>query len=52
MYNWLEIPLGRKRLPAERLCVIMALTVLLLLAVAGRKEHPSQQTGAIAHAPA
>lgn len=37
MENWLDIPKDRKRLPIGRLCLIMALTVLLLLALVGRK---------------
>ena len=31
MENWLQIPEKRKRLPVFRLCLIMALTVLILL---------------------
>lgn len=37
MDKWLDIPKDRRRLPVGRLCLIMGLTVLLLLAVAGRK---------------
>lgn len=36
MEHWLEIPEDRKTLPVGRLCLIMGLMVLVLLAVAGR----------------
>lgn len=36
MDPWLDIPKDRKRLPVGRLCVIMALTVLLLLSAFAR----------------
>lgn len=38
MDHWLDIPKDRKRQPIGRLCVIMGLTVLLLLAIGGQKE--------------
>lgn len=39
MEKWLEIPTDRKRLPSGRLCVILALSVLLFLTAQGRKAH-------------
>lgn len=37
MDKWLEIPKDRTRLPVGRLCLILALTILMLFALAGRK---------------
>jgi hypothetical protein len=45
MDDWLNIPKDRNRLPVGRLCVIMALTVLLLLAIAGRKSALAAEAG-------
>ena len=37
MDKWLDIPKNRNRLPVGRLCIIMALLVLIFLVLAGRK---------------
>lgn len=37
MDKWLDIPKDRKRLPVGRLCLILGLTILMLLMLAGRK---------------
>lgn len=37
MDKWLEIPKDRKRMPVGRLCLIMALTCLLLLMLLDRE---------------
>lgn len=39
MDDWLKIPQDRKCLPVGRLCLIMALSVLMLFAVYGRKGN-------------
>ncbi|MFT7058093.1 MAG: hypothetical protein ACJASV_000593 [Pseudorhodobacter sp.] len=39
MENWLDIPADRKRLPIVRLCLILALTALVMLGLLGRKSH-------------
>jgi hypothetical protein len=36
MDDWLKIPKDRKRLPVGRLCLIMALTVLLMMSAFAR----------------
>lgn len=46
MEKWLEIPKDRKRLPVGRLCLIMGLTILLMLVVAGRKATVLADIGA------
>ena len=38
MEKWLEIPKDRKRRPVGRLCLILALTILMMLALMGRKS--------------
>lgn len=38
MDKWLDIPKDRTRLPTGRMCLILALTILMLLALAGRKH--------------
>jgi hypothetical protein len=44
MEEWLKIPEDRKCLPVGRLCLIMALSVLMLFAVYGRKGHAADLT--------
>jgi hypothetical protein len=44
MEKWLEIPEDRKCLPVGRLCLIMALSVLMLFAFYGRKGHAEAQS--------
>lgn len=41
MDDWLAIPENRKTLPTGRLCVIMALTVLLLVVADLRRNGPA-----------
>jgi hypothetical protein len=41
----LDIPKDRKRLPVGRLCTMMALTVLLLLALEGRNASAVAEAG-------
>tara|TARA_R110002124_G_scaffold243558_1_gene408700 strand:- start:1193 stop:1429 length:237 start_codon:yes stop_codon:yes gene_type:complete len=49
MEEWLEIPSDRKSLPTGRLCLILALAILLVLAAQGRKLqgawHDPMRTG-------
>lgn len=46
MEKWLEIPKDRTRLPVGRLCLILALTILLLFVVAARKATVLADIGA------
>lgn len=46
MEKWLEIPKDRTRLPVGRLCLILALTILLLFVVAARKATLLADIGA------
>jgi len=39
MEEWLEIPADRKGLSTGRLCLILALSILLFLTAQGRKIH-------------
>lgn len=48
MEKWLDIPKDRTRLPIGRLCVIMALTILLLLSLFGRKAAEIADAGLVA----
>ncbi|WP_022703265.1 hypothetical protein [Pseudorhodobacter ferrugineus] len=47
MDKWLEIPKDRTRLPVGRLCLILALTILLLFVVAGRKTTVLAELGTL-----
>jgi hypothetical protein len=38
MEHWLDIPENRNRLPVGRLCLILALTVLMLLGVMAKAQ--------------
>lgn len=46
MDKWLEIPKDRARLPVGRLCLMMALTILVVLAHTGRKVPLETKVGA------
>jgi hypothetical protein len=46
MDKWLEVPKDRARLPVGRLCLMMALTILVLLAYTGRKAQVDSEIGA------
>jgi hypothetical protein len=45
MDKWLEIPTDRVGLPVGRLCIILALTIMLLLAQTGRQATLSSDGG-------
>jgi hypothetical protein len=42
MDDWLSIPPNRKSLPTGRLCVILALTVLLVIVSQARQGGPQR----------
>jgi hypothetical protein len=48
MEKWLDIPKDRTRLPVGRLCLIMALTILLLLSHYGREATEMADAGLVA----
>lgn len=46
MDKWLEIPKDRTGLPVGRLCLILALTILILMAHSGRAPGKLSEMGA------
>ena len=48
MDKWLDIPKDRTRLPIGRLCVILALTILILLLLVGRESTVLAELGCAA----